>query len=333
MARKISPIWFAVAALAQAGLSGRASAQEPSTETEAQDEARAQFDAGVALFDEGQFAQASVAFERAYELRPSFKILYNLAQAENELGRFAAALFAFERYLAEGGDQIDAARREEVSAEIARLGTLVGTIAVEAGTEGLTVFVDGRKIGATPLGAPLPTELGEHEVRLARGAQEVYREIVKLAGGQHAVVKVETAPVSPGPTDLSPDPQAERGGREETGARGGEVRPWTWVAFCVGGASAIAAGVTGGLYTSRVNDVKGRCDGSDCPTTAKSDADAAETLGDVTTALVAVAGVGIAAGIVLYFVEPELHADAKIEVAPTAAVSKDTASLALVGRF
>jgi hypothetical protein len=44
------------------------------------DEAKAQFDVGVELFEGGQFEKAAVAFARAYELRPSYKI-HNLCWA------------------------------------------------------------------------------------------------------------------------------------------------------------------------------------------------------------------------------------------------------------
>ena len=70
------------------------------------DEARTQFEQGIALYDEGKYDQAAIAFQRAFELKPSYKILYNIAQAQNQLGHYAAALEAFARYLAEGGDAV-----------------------------------------------------------------------------------------------------------------------------------------------------------------------------------------------------------------------------------
>ncbi|MFO8070544.1 MAG: hypothetical protein R6V85_01600, partial [Polyangia bacterium] len=83
--------------------------------------ARRQFNNGVELYEAGKLEQASVAFERAYELKPTYRIMFNIAQVENDLGHFAAALRAYTRYLAEGGDEIGAERLAQVRSEIERL--------------------------------------------------------------------------------------------------------------------------------------------------------------------------------------------------------------------
>ena len=340
----------------------------------AEDGARAQFDTGVELFEKGQFAQASIAFARAYELRPSYKILYLVGKCENEQGHFALSLDAYTRYLAEAGDKIEQSRRDEVRAAIARLNSRVGSVSVETNVEGVTVLVDGRKSGTTPLPGPVFVDLGEHEVKLARGADEVYREIVKVAGGQRVVVKAEIGghaeakdvPEAPAPAapvaapeiapkaaaETAPAPAPEAAAETaptpapEAAAEAAPIpapdaappaenpkRIWTWVAFGVGGAAAIGAAITGGIYISKSNDVKDQCSGSNCPSSVGDDLDSAKTLGNATTALIAVAGVGLAAGIVLYFVEPKWSDESAVEVAPVAAPTADGAVLALVGRF
>ena len=68
--------------------------------------ARDQFDQGIVYYQKGQFEKAAIAFERAYELKPSYKILYNLALAEVELEHFSQALVAFEKYLRDGGSKL-----------------------------------------------------------------------------------------------------------------------------------------------------------------------------------------------------------------------------------
>jgi tetratricopeptide (TPR) repeat protein len=325
-------------ALAAIAICAEAIAQQPTAEVgtqQAQDEARAQFDVGVALFEKEQFDQAAVAFARAYELRPSFKILYNIAQTENELGHYAAALDAYTRYLSEGGEQLEAVRRDEVRADVARLAALVGAIAVEAGASDLAVFVDGRKVGTTPLPGPLHVDLGDHEVRLLRGAGEIYREVIRVAGGQLVAVKVDISSEAPGSAHPSPDPSPNsgRGGGGRLGTPAGRGRLWTWVALGAGGAAAIAAAVTGGIYVSDVRDIESRCDGNDCPASERDRVDAAATLGDATTALIAVAGAGLVAGVILYFAEPAPHRREEIELAPAAAAGRGGAAVALMGRF
>ncbi|RYE85226.1 MAG: hypothetical protein EOO75_17190, partial [Myxococcales bacterium] len=80
---------------------------------EAQEEGRQRFKRGVEFFKEGDYNAALVEFRRAYEVAPSYRILYNLGQTSYELQDYAGALTAFTRYLKEGGAEVDAARRAE----------------------------------------------------------------------------------------------------------------------------------------------------------------------------------------------------------------------------
>jgi hypothetical protein len=311
---------FVVAAVALVAFATVARAQR-----KAEDEARAQFDAGVELFDSGMYEKAAIAFSRAYELKPSFKILFNMGQVENELGHFAAALNAYTRYLAEGGEQIDAARRAQVRTEIAWLNALVGSVVVGTDTSGAIVFVDGRRVGETPLNGPLFVDLGEHEIRISRGTDEMYREIVTVAGGQRVTVSADNAhavAAIDGTQPSGPPPRNE------------PKRIWTWVAVGVGGVSAIAAAVTGGLAISGATDVKDKCDGKDCPLSVKDKARTVEALGNATNALVVVATVGIAAGVALWFLEPKWNRDERTaQVTPIAVPTANGGAIAVAGRF
>jgi hypothetical protein len=295
-----------------------------------EDEAKAQFDAGVALFQEGQFEKAAVAFARAYELRPSYKILYLVGRCQDELEHFAASLDAFTRYLAEAGNEIDQARRDEVRTEVKRLNALVGSVVVQSDTAGSTVFVDDERKGDTPLASPLFVDLGKHTVVIKQGATELHREIVTVAGGQRVVIEVGDA----GAATANASPSSAAGTPEDHGAtREKPKRVWTWVAAGVGGAAVIGAAITGGVTLSRARDITEDCSGNTCPTSSESDAGSARSLAYTTDALIAVAGVGIAAGVVLFFLEPRLAKGERVEVAPVATPTADGGAVALVGRF
>jgi hypothetical protein len=58
-------------------------------------------------------------------------------------------------------------------------------------------------------------------------------------------------------------------------------------------------GVTGAVVIGRANDLKARCQGNLCPIADKAEADAARTLGTVSTVAFAVGAAGVAAGVVL----------------------------------
>src|SRR5687767_10162863 len=85
------------------------------------DDGKAHFNSGVSLFRDGDYRAALIEFKRAHDLLRTYRTLYNIAQTELELADYANALRSFERYLIEGGSEIDAERRGAVRAEIRRL--------------------------------------------------------------------------------------------------------------------------------------------------------------------------------------------------------------------
>src|SRR5204863_71029 len=83
----------------------------------------------------GDFGAALAEFRRAYELMPSYKILYNLGQVSYQRHDYAAALRAFRQYLADGDDAIPDERRREVAGAIVDLESRVGRVEIASGDE------------------------------------------------------------------------------------------------------------------------------------------------------------------------------------------------------
>lgn len=76
----------------------------PVPEPTARDRAQALLREGTALYDADEPAGALAKFEAAYRLFPNPKIWFNIGQAQRDLGNLAAALEAFEKFLAEQTD-------------------------------------------------------------------------------------------------------------------------------------------------------------------------------------------------------------------------------------
>jgi tetratricopeptide (TPR) repeat protein len=68
---------------------------------EAEQTARAHYDAGKGLFHLGRYHDAAVEFAAGYELYPRPEFLLNLGQTYRKLNRLAEARVMFERFLAE----------------------------------------------------------------------------------------------------------------------------------------------------------------------------------------------------------------------------------------
>ena len=267
-----------------------AAAQEPEGKTET---AKVVFAKGKTLFDEGEYAAAAAAFREAGRIQHSWKLLYNIGQCEMLTKRHSLALEAFERYLSEGGTDIDAARRDEVLADVVRLREMVGFADVRA-PDGAVVTVDDVERGRAPLPGPITVDAGvEHRILAMKDDEAVLNRVVRVSGGQTLVVDAESG--APGATEAPtpvPEPEAEA---DTTGRNPRAV--WGWTAVGVGAAVAIAGAVTGGLALSSNSKIKDNCKGGECPPAWHDEVDKRDRLALSTDVLLptgaAVAVVGV----------------------------------------
>ncbi len=65
-----------------------------------QERAKELYQNGSLLYDEGRYEDAIIAFQEAYRLSEQPKLLYNIAQAQERLGRYQDALDTLSRYRA-----------------------------------------------------------------------------------------------------------------------------------------------------------------------------------------------------------------------------------------
>lgn len=213
----------------------------PEGPTTAGDIARERFSRGVALFQEGDHKAALVEFRRAYEALPNFRVQYNVARTCLELKDEACALGAFERYLAEGGGEIEPARHAEVERELERLRVRVGYVEVLVAPRGADVSIDDVPVGTAPLPAPLPVDAGRHRIVASTPAGLSTYRFVEIAGGErlHVELSLDT-PKRPESTVARPIdmPDDRPPARSHTGL---------WVGLAVTSTLAVSAGALGYL--------------------------------------------------------------------------------------
>lgn len=154
-----------------------AHAEQPGPAPERQ-QAREHFERGIELASQRDFEGALSQFEAAYAASPHFAVLYNIAQAQIELGQPLRAVKALERYLAEGAGWIPPEREQAALAQIAEQRAQLGEVEVAVNVTGARVSVDEKDVGLAPLAGPLLLEAGTHAVRAqAPGHLEVTRQI------------------------------------------------------------------------------------------------------------------------------------------------------------
>ncbi len=244
-------------------------------------EARQHFTRGVELYKDGDFRGALIEFQRAYQIAPNFRILYNIGKADLELLDYPAALVAFERYLAEGGAEVPSDKRAEVEAEIPKLKQRVAYLTIECNAPGVEIWIDELMVGKTPFSKEVVVGTGRHKVSVKGQSPEV----VEVAGGDHATVKlrVEVKPTTP----LTPKPSASRTG--------------VWVGVTVTSALLVGTGVFGYLAIGSRKDFR---DAANAGPLTPADADDRERKikrFTITTDILAGATV-LAGAITLYYV-------------------------------
>ena len=170
------------------------------------------FALGNDYYQEGKYASALAEYDQAYELstdekgKRNWKILFNRGQCLVMLGREPEAIDSFDRYLTEGGDQVDPARRAQVENDIKKLRDRLGTIILE-GTmpTGSDVTLDGRKMGKTPLPGPMIAASGFHDLVIhPPGSGQPYVASVKVIAGQQIAHRVVMTVAGPTPPPGSP---------------------------------------------------------------------------------------------------------------------------------
>ena len=169
------------------------SAQAAMPSAEARARASAHFRRGVELFQEEAFRAALVEFQRAYEIAPDFRLLYNIGQTKLELQDYLGAAQSYERYLSEAYLDISPERRTEVEGALSALRERVASVNITVNRKDAEILLDDVKIGTSPITSAVMVNVGRHRVtaRTKYGATDT--EMVDVAGGDTANVTLELA--------------------------------------------------------------------------------------------------------------------------------------------
>ncbi|MCA9629681.1 MAG: tetratricopeptide repeat protein [Myxococcales bacterium] len=230
-------------AAAALGAGGRAHAADPD------EEARERYDRAIKLYEDADFDGALVELERAYQLRPSYKLLYNIARVRVAMNDYASALKGYRRYLAEGGDKIPSTRRDEVRAEIEKLERRVASLTVEVDVDGAEIYVDDALVGSSPMTEPVLVNAGVRRIAVRHPDYSQQGRRLSIAGGDEESLSIRmktTKPTSaptpaPGPEPAPPASAPPPEPAEPTTESGS---PWFgWVLTGVFAATTATTGV------------------------------------------------------------------------------------------
>ena len=302
----------------------------PAPTADAVKEAGGHFRHAVDLYKDTDYGGALVEFKRAYEIAPSYHLLFNLGQTYFQLQRWADALESLEEYLAQGGAQVPVDKRASVENDIRQLQNRVGQVEVKVNADGAQVLVDDELAGTSPLPQPLVVSVGHRKITALKSGLPAQERFVDVAVGDRASVALDfPAPVAATPVALSTPrapvvtvaPGTSQAAASEASHTG------RWIAWSATGVLAAATAVTGVLtlssnstLSSRLNTFPGDPGAIDSARTQ------AKTFGIVTDVLL---GATVAAGAVAIIITATDHSRA----APRAEVGLGLGSVQIGGSF
>ncbi len=230
---------------------GRLCAGDPGGETTPTDRARRLFSEGLVEADAGRWAEAADSFSRAYALRPSPPIAYNLATALERRGQLVRA----SQLLTSITDDPEArpAVREAARDRLVQVVPRLARVTVQASpAERPHLWLDGRPLDPAAAGAPTAVDPGEHVIEVRRDSAVVLSRRLALGEGDERTVVMELAApvVARAPAIAVASPPAEPPRRPLLRS------PWLWGAVgaaVLGSAAVFLAARGGGAEPARGN--------------------------------------------------------------------------------
>ncbi len=309
------------------------------------DAARTHFKTGVAFLtdpDGARYDEAYHEFKAAYADSPSWKILGNLGITAMKLERDGEAVDAYQKYLTQGGAQIDPSERAQMERDLMTTKAGVVYLDIKVTPPG-ALIVDERQplTGRTVTNRYEVAADGSLRIGVRRGS---HRITAKLDGYDDQVWELDAEPgpdqtheyklTKPAPAAAPPSPGAPAAAAPA--APPVMERPIS-VPVIIGasatGALAVGTAVVGVLALSKNSQFKDKNDGHHV-SEAQSLHDSGTTLNIVGDALLGGAVVAAAITTYLFLDRPEVpaeHDTARIHVVPT--VGPSVAALVVNGRF
>lgn len=227
-----------LAAVSAPATSAFAQAKPKTVREELPENLRGDWEQGLTLSKDGKFELARVKFMQVYEQSKNPRVLFNAGVMEKNQGRFAAAIDLWERELKEGSGKLSADEEKNVKEAIDGLKKWVMNITLDVVERDAEVFVDGEKVGVTPLPKPIAVAIGTHNIRVTKAGYSdahahvdgkdqnpkvslkldpltrVAQLIVSIEGPPQATIKVDSREVGTarkdqpykGPVTLSSEP-------------------------------------------------------------------------------------------------------------------------------
>jgi hypothetical protein len=257
--------------------------------------AKALFDRGLSDMTAARYDTGCPAIGESYQLDPRPGTLFTLAECEAKRGRVATALSLYDDYLSQydrlpPDKQQQQGQRRAIAIEQRRMlapqVALLTLLLAPTAPPATKVLRDDHEVAAAAIGLALPVDPGTHVITIREPGRPPYRLEVTVEAKQKKLLTLPRAPEAP---LLS------------------NQRIAAVVAGSVGVVGLLVGAVAGGLTLAKKSTINANCDFAGdpggCNPTGLSASTTAKTLSYVSTAGFVIGGVGVAAGLTIWFTD------------------------------
>ncbi|MBX3228304.1 MAG: PEGA domain-containing protein [Labilithrix sp.] len=146
-------------------------------------EARGHWDAGIALVNNGKWAQARTSFAAAYDMSKNPRVLFNVAVCEKNIAQYHRAWATIQSQLAEKS-KLPADEIADAQQFAAGLEKFIAHITIDIDQKDAEIYVNDDKIDNAKLPGPIDTSGGPIKVRAVKPGFAEATETKEVAGGR-----------------------------------------------------------------------------------------------------------------------------------------------------
>lgn len=305
-------------------------APAPTGNESPEERAMALFRKGIEAHKLGQLVEAEGYYRSAFELKKSYDIAGNLGDVELKLGKTRDAAehlsFTIRNFPLTGKPEL----RDRMQKALSEARQQVGAIRVGVNVDRADIFIDGQKIGQSPLGEEYFVDPGAHSFEARLKGYKPAKQAVQATKGTLQEIKLTLIAVAPPPPEKrSKVPAAVLG-------------VVAGVGFGVGLGTFLAANSKlskAEALTTEIDDANGTCKGSSPHASCDELSSAKSTVNTLDAVAVSSASIGGLAlvGMIVYLALPNPAAPARpttglrVNVLPTA--SQEGGGFLVTGSF
>jgi hypothetical protein len=179
------------AASASASASASAPAAVPTLSETLTGDAKAAYESGKLLYQDGDYPGALLKFQQAYETSKDPRLLWNVAVCHKNLRRYAKVLELVKRYQAEAASMMSEGDKREAADLIAAVQGFVSPLLVRSNEADAAVTLDDEPFATLPMAEAVIVDMGSRRIKVSKPGFVELTQTLQIAGNTPVTVEAK----------------------------------------------------------------------------------------------------------------------------------------------